>query len=100
MPEKRADSPASSARYVRCRLLDTPDTFAHCTAQLLRRMTMTCLPFGEVGAARASEPEEKDWTCQEAFAAQKCSCKRSMALAPQERTSQKDMTSHEAHAAF
>src|SRR5512139_1342256 len=78
MLEKRADSPASSARFVRCRLLDMPDTFAHFTAQLLRRMRMLCLLFCKGGAARASEPEEKDWACQAAFAVQKCGCKRSM----------------------
>ena len=68
-----------------------PDTFAHSTLKLLRRMTMTCLLFCKVRAARASEPKEKDWVCHEAFAAQKCGCKCSMDLAPQERTSEKDM---------
>jgi hypothetical protein len=51
-------------------LLDTPATFAHSTAQLLRRMTIACRFFCKVGAARASTPEENDWICHEAFAAQ------------------------------
>jgi hypothetical protein len=64
MPEKRADSPASSARYVGCRNCDERDSFAHALVKHLQRLNSNTLEEETIFRKQSGEQQ----TCRAAIA--------------------------------